>query len=457
MKITLVGHASILVEMNGATCLMDPVFGDPFEDGAVVTCPKRKVYPERLPPVDVLIISHRHPDHFDLSSLSMLQRDCITICPADPLIVYALEKLGFRDIQPVHAMGEIRSDTMELFPTQSEVTSVREFGMVFHDSSGTFWNQVDTELSAATIEAVVQRFGQIDLLFAMYASQNFDFFENRTTAFPYEIHAANLANVVRIRPRVVVPGSAGFRFCDDQEWLNAFLFPISRERFAGDMRQLDPSIDVRIVNPGDMIELQKEAVDLLPAASKVAEMEMDDTARIRFDPTRPIPPLVDLNPRGDSTVRLKELTEEFVVKGLSGFINDGYKSGHPLITQYLEIQAQYAVEIVYPDDAADCYRFDFGVNPPRLVTGAGAMEHANIVHRIAASALVEWIERRKSYFYVRAFSRRFSTLNRLRMEDGTVNLEPVLVPDLLMHYLLNESEGSEFAAKHYVDLKLQAL
>lgn len=99
MKVTLLGHASILVEMNGATCLMDPVFADPFEDGAVVTCPKRKVYPDRLPHVDLLIISHRHPDHFDISSLALLLRDCTAICPADPLIVYALKKLGFRDIQ----------------------------------------------------------------------------------------------------------------------------------------------------------------------------------------------------------------------------------------------------------------------------------------------------------------------------------------------------------------------
>jgi L-ascorbate metabolism protein UlaG (beta-lactamase superfamily) len=44
MKVTLLGHASVLVEMNGATCLMDPVFFDPFEEGAVVSCPERVVY-----------------------------------------------------------------------------------------------------------------------------------------------------------------------------------------------------------------------------------------------------------------------------------------------------------------------------------------------------------------------------------------------------------------------------
>lgn len=41
MKITPLGHASIIVEMDGAVGLMDSVFFDPFEEGAVVSCPKR--------------------------------------------------------------------------------------------------------------------------------------------------------------------------------------------------------------------------------------------------------------------------------------------------------------------------------------------------------------------------------------------------------------------------------
>jgi UDP-MurNAc hydroxylase len=175
MKVTALGHASILVELNGATCLMDPVFFDPFEEGAVVSCPKRIVYPEKLLPIDILVVSHRHPDHFDIPSLARISRDCDAICPADPLIVYALQKLGFSRIHPVHPMGSIASADFELYPSRSEVGSVREFGMVFRDRSGTFWNQVDTSLSADTIATVLGRFGPVDLLFAMHASQNFDF------------------------------------------------------------------------------------------------------------------------------------------------------------------------------------------------------------------------------------------------------------------------------------------
>ena len=64
MRVTLLGHASVLVELDGATCLMDPVLADPFEEGTVVSCPQRTIDADRLPPIDILVISHRHPDHF---------------------------------------------------------------------------------------------------------------------------------------------------------------------------------------------------------------------------------------------------------------------------------------------------------------------------------------------------------------------------------------------------------
>ncbi len=48
----MLGHASLIVELDGAACLMDPVFFDPFEEGAVVSWPKRSVFVERLPRIE---------------------------------------------------------------------------------------------------------------------------------------------------------------------------------------------------------------------------------------------------------------------------------------------------------------------------------------------------------------------------------------------------------------------
>jgi hypothetical protein len=76
----------------------------------------------------------------------------------------------------------------------------------------------------------------------------------------------------------------------------------------------------------------------------------------------------------------------------------------------------------------------------RIRTEAAAP--AEIVNRIAASALAGWIAGEKSFFSVHAYSHRYDTL---------------VLPDLLMHYLLNAAAGSDLAAKHFVDRQIEAL
>jgi UDP-MurNAc hydroxylase len=457
MKVTLLGHASVLVEMEGATCLMDPVFFDPFEEGAVTSCPRRSIFPDRLPHVDTLIVSHRHPDHFDLPSLALVPRDADVILPADASIAYALKNLGFRHLHPVEPMAPILSDRFELYPTRSEVAALREFGMVFSDQTGTFWNQVDSELSLSTIDAVKQRFGDIDLLFAMYASQNFDYFDCRSIEFPYETHRQNLENVIKIDPHAVAPGAAGFRFCDAHGWLNAFLFPISRQRFIDDIKQLGFRGATVATNPGDVLSVASGRVTHRPGASDIAVMEADDTARICFDPTAPVPELTDPNPEGLSTDALRRIIEPFVREGLARYALAGYGAADKVAGLYRRHGASYLLSIIFPDGETDHHRFDFDIDAVRILGGPAADAPADVTHAIAASALAAWIEHRKSFFYVRAYSRRHQLVYDVAATAGSLQLRHRHLPDLLMHYLLNIAPQSELAAKDLIDWQLRAL
>src|SRR5882724_8223592 len=167
MRVTLLGHASIFVEMKGARCLMDPVFHDPFEDTAVVSCPRRTIELDAIPPIDLLVISHAHLDHFDIPSLAHIaqqSRHCDVVCPKDHAIVYALERLGFSKIHPEDSGKHFKLGGYELITTHSNVTNVVEMGMVFKDDSGTFWNQVDTVIAPDTAAATLAQVGPIDLL-----------------------------------------------------------------------------------------------------------------------------------------------------------------------------------------------------------------------------------------------------------------------------------------------------
>jgi len=73
--VTWVGHATVLVQMDGVTFLTDPIWSDkPFP--VTFVGPRRFAAPgialEALPPIDFVVISHNHYDHLDLPTLRWL-------------------------------------------------------------------------------------------------------------------------------------------------------------------------------------------------------------------------------------------------------------------------------------------------------------------------------------------------------------------------------------------------
>ncbi len=452
MLVTLIGHASLLVETAGGTVLTDPVFFDPFEGGAVTSCPEREVDSGKLPEVDYLIVTHRHADHFDIPSLARVPRTCQVLCPRDPLILYTLDRLGFTGVTLVDPMRPLPAFDLQLFPTRSEEPTVREFGLVIADSSGTVWNQVDTVLSLATIQETVARFGPIDAHIARYASQNFDFFEGRAAGFPYEEHQRNLETVLAVRPRVVVPGSAGFKFPAPHAWLNRYLFPVSPERFAADLARLEPAIRPLLLKPGDVIEIESGEIRHSPGASPFCRTVRDDPEAIRFDPTARVPPLEDPNPDGYPEAEMERVIGGFLAR-LHGWAAEQAHRRLTLPDRYRRAGALYELEAVSPTGRRR-WQLDFRSDPPRLQPDGTAEAH--IVHRIAASALTDWILRRRGYFYTRAYSRRFSTLYRVYGDEAGVEVRPVALPDLLMHYLLNVADDAPDAARRRIDLEIEA-
>jgi L-ascorbate metabolism protein UlaG (beta-lactamase superfamily) len=452
MRVTLLGHACVLVELEGASFLMDPVFDDPFEDGAVVSCPRRAVDVEKLPPLEGVILSHQHLDHFDIPSLARLPPKTRVICPKDEDLVYALQRLGF-EVHDTAPMVNLKGPSYELLTTHSNVSNVIELGVVFKDRTGTFWNQVDTVLAPQTIERAREHVGRIDLMFAMYASQNFGFFESKPVSFPVSMHELNLRTVVAVDPRVVVPAAAGFRFCGAVEWCNPFLFPMSRERFVADLAIVAPQIEARIANPGDVFVVDGGSVRHLPGASPVARTIEDDTALLRFDPTAAVPPLTDPNADGYALARLQAAAET-CANDLADFFRATYARGDDLVAEYRRLRASYSLRIVFPDGDERAFRFRF--DGPRLgvETGAAAEAPADAYHRIAASALTAWLARERSYMYRRAFSRRASHLYALARDEGRVAVEARPVGDLLTHFLDVRSPLSATAMRRWIDRQI---
>ncbi|RFB98946.1 hypothetical protein B5K08_04740 [Rhizobium leguminosarum bv. trifolii] len=75
LRVTMVGHATMLVQVAGLNILTDPVWSErvsPFTFAG----PKRVVRPgiafDDLPPIDLVLVTHNHYDHLDIATLRRL-------------------------------------------------------------------------------------------------------------------------------------------------------------------------------------------------------------------------------------------------------------------------------------------------------------------------------------------------------------------------------------------------
>jgi L-ascorbate metabolism protein UlaG (beta-lactamase superfamily) len=101
MLVTWIGHATVLVQTAGLNILTDPIWSDtagPFGFG-----PRRVPEPgvkfEDLPKIDLVLVSHNHYDHMDLSTLKRLwERD-------RPLIVTSLGNDAILLSRGIHAVA----------------------------------------------------------------------------------------------------------------------------------------------------------------------------------------------------------------------------------------------------------------------------------------------------------------------------------------------------------------
>ena len=75
LRVTMIGHATLLIQVNGLNILTDPVWSDrasplSFAGPRRVAAPGVKF--ESLPPIDAILLSHNHYDHLDVATLKAL-------------------------------------------------------------------------------------------------------------------------------------------------------------------------------------------------------------------------------------------------------------------------------------------------------------------------------------------------------------------------------------------------
>jgi UDP-MurNAc hydroxylase len=396
MEIHMIGHASIFVKTADCAVLMDPVLWDTHLEGLSDICPRRAVIHDRLPPYDFLVVSHNHQDHFDLRTLAYLPKDVEVLIPKDPLIETTLRRLGYTRIHGLDDFSEISAGSTRICTTRSD-NRVPEFGVVFADPSGVFWNQVDTVVSvdAGLLLFLHARFSRIDFLLATWQQmleQNYQ--QNGPLTFPFEDYGRMLNNISLIRPRALAPGANGFKYVGEASWLNRVVFPITRERFCHDVGLACPTLagNIFTLDPGDVLTLEDGRARYSSGAVDYVRTIKDDRDELDFQPVRIGADLVDHNPDREDLETLRKAVSREVECDLPAFINRKKFS----FVEHRRWGVIYQLEVVFPDGPQQWF-LDF--SEEQVCARRGRNGLANFFTFITASSLYGLLMRTKGWDY----------------------------------------------------------
>jgi L-ascorbate metabolism protein UlaG (beta-lactamase superfamily) len=99
VKVTFIGHATLLIEAGGLRVLSDPWWEGPCFGNQWWLYPKPYLECLNGSPVDYIFISHGHSDHFHRGTLRRFPRGTKVIVSKGPVLAPALRDMDFEVIQ----------------------------------------------------------------------------------------------------------------------------------------------------------------------------------------------------------------------------------------------------------------------------------------------------------------------------------------------------------------------
>jgi L-ascorbate metabolism protein UlaG (beta-lactamase superfamily) len=112
VRITYIGHATLLIEIGGKTFLTDPNF-DPSLGRLLSRVSAPGIPIHELPHIDAVLVTHAHADHLSFRSLDGLRAAAAPIF-APPAVARWLERLGYDHVMGIAPGETIQSGGVEI-------------------------------------------------------------------------------------------------------------------------------------------------------------------------------------------------------------------------------------------------------------------------------------------------------------------------------------------------------
>jgi len=248
LHIKYVGHATLLVEMNGVRVLTDPVLRDRIGH---IRRQSNPVNTNGLRDIDAVLISHMHYDHLDLPSLRQLGQNARLIVPyGSGGILY---RNGLRHIEEVRAGDTVALGDVTITATHADHSGDRH----------PFGPRADCLGYMIEGESSVYFAGDTDLFPEMGAFRNpLDVALLPVWGWGPTLGEGHLCprraaeSLQMLRPRRAVPIHWGTFAPLGMGWMRPRFLTDPPYDFALHANDLAPDVDVHVVHPGGSLNLR---------------------------------------------------------------------------------------------------------------------------------------------------------------------------------------------------------
>ena len=239
-----VGHSTHLLSLGGARVLTDPWFYDPAHGGMRHTRGPA-VRAEDAGPLDLIAITHEHPDHLDPMALDRLDKRALCVLPSATLAA-RVRALGFDQVEHLAPYRSLEHAGVRVTAVPA-LHDVHEVGYVLEHDAARVYFAGDTAVHG-DLQVIAERFTPTAAILPVDGTRLRG--DRRWVMDPAE--AADAARV--LGAALVMPSHADARFTAPVLRLWAEVIDGAAGDFAARVAQL-PGVRCAVPAPGERVKL----------------------------------------------------------------------------------------------------------------------------------------------------------------------------------------------------------